>query len=104
MQSHTGETAFTLEKANTPRQLTTFTHAILFVTGFALVFIIGWGGTTTLLGQMFGEYKSVLGRIGGIVVIIFGLANLGALKTPGCTTTPAPSGILDAVPGLSLQR
>lgn len=59
-----------------------FTHALAFVLGFSLVFVIGWGGAATLLGQAFGEYKSVLGRIGGVVVILFGLSTLGVVKIP----------------------
>ncbi len=50
--------------------------------GFSLVFIIGWGGAATLLGQVFGSYKNVIGKIGGVVVILFGLYTLGLLKIP----------------------
>ena len=32
---------------------TTFTHATLFVSGFALVFVVGWGGAAKVLGQLF---------------------------------------------------
>ncbi len=31
--------------------------------GFSLVFIVGWGGATTLLGQIFGSYKGTIGKI-----------------------------------------
>lgn len=31
-------------------RLVTFYHAVLFVLGFSLIFIVGWGGATTLLG------------------------------------------------------
>lgn len=34
------------------------------------------------MGRAFGEYKWLLGRIGGFVVILFGLHTLGALKIP----------------------
>lgn len=62
------------------KRLIVFSHALFFVLGFSLVFILGWGGATTLLGQVFGSYKSVIGRIGGVVVILFGLYTLGLLK------------------------
>jgi cytochrome c biogenesis protein CcdA len=52
---------------------TTMLHASLFVLGFSLIFIIGWGGAATLLGQLFGELKTIIARIGGIVIIAFGL-------------------------------
>jgi cytochrome c-type biogenesis protein len=59
-----------------------FTHAFVFVVGFSLVFIIGWGGAATLLGQLFITYKSIIARIGGVVIIAFGLANMGILRMP----------------------
>ena len=59
-----------------------FSHALAFVMGFSLIFIIGWGGAATLAGQLFGSYKAILGRIGGVVIIIFGLSTLGILKIP----------------------
>ena len=36
---------------------TTFFHAALFVLGFSLVFIVGWGGAATVLGRLFSDYK-----------------------------------------------
>ena len=59
-----------------------FLHAVVFVLGFSLVFVIGWGGTATLLGQLFGVYKMFLARIGGLVVILFGLHTLGWIRLP----------------------
>ena len=64
------------------KRLTTFIHAVLFVLGFALMFVFGWGGATTVIGRVFSDYKEALGKIGGIVVIVFGFANLGILKIP----------------------
>lgn len=64
------------------RRLTTFLHAMIFVLGFSFVFIVGWGGAATTAGQLFGQYKTLIGQIGGIVVILFGLVTLGVLKIP----------------------
>src|SRR5574338_233668 len=64
------------------RRLTLFIHAFLFVTGFSLVFIVGWGGAATVFGQVFSQYKTILARIGGLVVILFGLATLGVVRIP----------------------
>lgn len=61
-------------------RMTTFIHAILFVLGFSITFVIGWGGAFTIFGQVFSQYKSLLGQIGGVVVIVFGLFNLGVVK------------------------
>lgn len=59
-----------------------FFHSLLFVFGFSIVFIVGWGGAATLLGQLFAEYKTILGQVGGVVVIVLGLSTLGVLKIP----------------------
>lgn len=59
-----------------------FAHALLFVFGFSVVFILGWGGAATLLGRLFGVYRDLLGKVGGVVVILFGLSTLGLLKIP----------------------
>ncbi len=64
------------------RRLTTFTHAIFFVLGFSAVFILGWGGAATLVGDTFFAYRPLLARIGGVVVILFGLATIGILRLP----------------------
>jgi cytochrome c-type biogenesis protein len=63
-------------------RLKIFLHALLFVAGFSLVFIVGWGGSVTLLGQLFSTYKRTIAQIGGIVVIIFGLATLEIIRMP----------------------
>jgi cytochrome c-type biogenesis protein len=63
-------------------RLKIFLHALLFVAGFSLVFIVGWGGSVTLLGQLFGVYKRVIAQVGGIVVLIFGLATLEIIRIP----------------------
>jgi len=63
-------------------RLRVFLHALLFVAGFSLVFVVGWGGSVTLVGQFFGAYKRVIAQIGGIVVILFGLATLELVRIP----------------------
>jgi cytochrome c-type biogenesis protein len=64
------------------KRLTVFSHAFLFVLGFSLVFIIGWGGAATLLGQVFGQYKDILAKVGGIFVVILGLSMIGIVNIP----------------------
>ncbi len=46
------------------------------------MFIVGWGGSVTLVGQLFGTYKNVIARIGGVIVIMFGLATLEVIRVP----------------------
>src|SRR5712692_10153466 len=64
------------------RRLTTFTHAALFVLGFSTVFVLGWGGAATLVGDTFFAYRPLLARIGGVVVVLFGLTTMGVLRLP----------------------
>jgi cytochrome c-type biogenesis protein len=59
-----------------------FLHALIFVLSFSLVFIIGWGGAATALGQLFGSYKTIIARVGGVLVILFGLATLDIIRIP----------------------
>ncbi len=57
-------------------RLSTFIHALLFVLGFSIVFVIGWGGAATVAGKVFGVYKPILAKLGGVVAILFGLYTL----------------------------
>jgi cytochrome c-type biogenesis protein len=59
-----------------------FLHAVGFVLGFSLIFVIGWGGVTTILGQLFITYKEWIARIGGLILIVFGLATMGVIRIP----------------------
>jgi cytochrome c-type biogenesis protein len=59
-----------------------FLHALAFVFGFSIIFVIGWGGATTILGQLFITYKDWIARIGGLVLIIFGLATMNLIHIP----------------------
>ncbi|MFZ2095006.1 MAG: cytochrome c biogenesis protein CcdA [Anaerolineales bacterium] len=59
-----------------------FLHALAFVLGFSLIFVIGWGGATTILGQLFVTYKVWIARIGGLILIIFGLATMDLIHIP----------------------
>jgi cytochrome c-type biogenesis protein len=63
-------------------RLNILAHALLFVLGFTLVFVVGWGGATTILGSLFGQYKPWIARIGGLVLIVFGLATMDVLRIP----------------------
>ena len=64
------------------RPLNTFAHALLFVLGFSAVFVIAWGGAATLLGQALYDARPLLSKIGGVVVIVFGLTILGVVRIP----------------------
>jgi cytochrome c-type biogenesis protein len=59
-----------------------FLHALAFVFGFSLIFVIGWGGATTILGQLFVTYKIWIARMGGLLLIVFGLATMDIIHIP----------------------
>jgi cytochrome c-type biogenesis protein len=65
-----------------PERLQVLFHAVLFVLGFTIIFVIGWGGATTLLGQVFYDLKDWIARIGGVVLIVFGLATMNLIRIP----------------------
>jgi cytochrome c-type biogenesis protein len=75
---------FTGSQTNQKRisRVRVFIHALIFVASFSFIFIVGWGGATTALGQLFGSYKSIIARIGGVLVILFGLATLDIIHLP----------------------
>lgn len=50
-----------------------------FIAGFSLVFI-SMGATASALGSLVVEHRLLLQRLGGVVVIVFGLNYLGVLK------------------------
>jgi len=75
-------TGTTTSQISSNDRLRIFLHALLFVFGFSLVFIVGWGGSVTALGQLFGAYKRVIAQVGGVIVILFGLATLDVIRIP----------------------
>jgi cytochrome c-type biogenesis protein len=60
----------------------TFSHALLFVLGMAIVIVFGFGGAATLLGGALRDYSAVISQVGGVLVVVFGLHTLGILKIP----------------------
>jgi cytochrome c-type biogenesis protein len=66
------------------RRWTALVHALLFVAGFSLVFIL-LGASATALGRALNYYQVWLQRLGGVIVIGFGLVSLGVFG-PGLLT------------------
>jgi cytochrome c-type biogenesis protein len=54
-------------------------NSLLFIAGFSSVFI-AFGASASLLGQMLVTYQDSIRRIGGILIIVFGLYLLGILN------------------------
>jgi cytochrome c-type biogenesis protein len=63
----------------TGRRRVALGHALLFVGGFSLVFIL-LGASATALGRALNYYQIWLQRIGGVLIILFGLFCLGAFN------------------------
>lgn len=55
-------------------------HALLFVAGFSLVFIL-LGASATALGRALNYYQVWIQRAGGVLIIAFGLVCLGVFKS-----------------------
>lgn len=53
--------------------------ALFFVAGFTLIFVL-LGASATLLGQVLKVYQDWIARIGGLVIIVFGLHLLGVFR------------------------
>lgn len=76
-------TGFTLDEMSHRRRLA-MVHALLFVAGFSLVFIL-LGASATALGRVLNYYQDWVARIGGVLIILFGLYTLGAIKLDALT-------------------
>jgi cytochrome c-type biogenesis protein len=61
------------------RRRTALLHGLCFVAGFSLVFIL-LGASATALGRALNYYQIWLQRMGGLLIIAFGLVCLGVIK------------------------
>ncbi len=50
----------------------TMIHSLLFITGFTIVFVL-LGASATFIGGFLREHMSVMRRIGGVLIMLFGL-------------------------------
>jgi cytochrome c-type biogenesis protein len=71
-------TGMSLEEVQRSRR-TALIHAILFIAGFTLIFM-ALGATASVLGQVLKVARDWIARIGGALIIIFGLYLLGAFN------------------------
>lgn len=59
----------------------TFTHGVAFVLGFSVIFIT-FGAVAAVFGRLLFDLRFILEKVGGIVVIIFGLHMIGVFRIP----------------------
>lgn len=69
------------ESATRGARLVTLAHAIAFVLGFGLVFVT-LGSAAGLLGRVLAPLMPIIVRIGGLVLIVFGLHMSGLVAIP----------------------
>ena len=69
------------EEEDRPARLTTFLHAMAFVSGFTLAFI-SLGATASTLGGFLKIHQFLLRQVGGVLLVIIGLHMIGLLKIP----------------------
>jgi cytochrome c-type biogenesis protein len=72
-------TGMTLPEAGVRRRAA-LVHAVLFVGGFSLVFIL-LGASATALGRTLNHYQVWVQRVGGVLIILFGLFCLGSFNS-----------------------
>jgi cytochrome c-type biogenesis protein len=77
-------TGMSLERLMDQRERQRFRYTIvinslLFIAGFSCVFI-AFGASASLIGQVLITYQDYIRRIGGVLIIIFGLYLLGVLN------------------------
>jgi cytochrome c-type biogenesis protein len=71
-------TGLSLEDVQHARRAT-LVHALLFVLGFSLIFL-ALGASATLIGRVLLAYRNWISRIGGVLIIVFGLYMLGVFN------------------------
>ncbi|NOH15917.1 cytochrome c biogenesis CcdA family protein [Clostridium cochlearium] len=72
-------TGSSIEEINNKNKLTVIYKAVGFTLGFTLIFII-MGISVTSFGQLFDRNKDIFRKIGGIIIIVFGLHIMGVVK------------------------
>lgn len=72
-----GTAVITEEQAGTRREtIRTFLHSLFFVLGFTLVFVL-LGASATFLGRLLLDYSVLLQRVGGVLLVVFGMKLMG---------------------------
>ena len=62
-------------------RLSTFAHGLAFVLGFSFVFVT-LGVATSAFGRLLFDVRFLLSKVGGIIIIIFGLHMIGVFRIP----------------------
>jgi cytochrome c-type biogenesis protein len=73
-------TGLSIENVSRARRVALL-HALLFIAGFTAIFV-ALGAGATAIGVLLGAYRDWIGRIGGVLLIVFGFVLLEVLTIP----------------------
>jgi cytochrome c-type biogenesis protein len=76
-----GRSIATSETESSADKWGTFSHGLAFIIGFSVVFIL-LGVAISAIGNVLFNIRPLLARIGGIIVVLFGLHMIGILRIP----------------------
>jgi cytochrome c-type biogenesis protein len=76
-----GRSAAQIQAQDKGYRWTTIYHGLAFVMGFSVIFIL-LGITISALGVLLADIRPWIVRVGGIVIIIFGLHMMGVFRIP----------------------
>lgn len=79
--SYLSGTALTAAGTSAPQRWTAFLHALGFVLGFSIVLTL-LGASVGLVGYLFYDLRAIFQKMGGVILIVFGLHTMGLLKIP----------------------
>lgn len=68
-------------QSDQPQRWYVLSHALAFVLGFSVIFIM-LGVALSTLGQVLHDIRTILARVGGHVVVLFGLHMTGIIRIP----------------------
>ena len=71
-------TGLSLDDVSTARRSAVL-HSLLFIAGFTLIFL-ALGATATVLGRLLLANRQIISRVGGVLIIVFGLYLLGVFN------------------------
>jgi len=60
-------------------------NSLLFVAGFSTIFV-GLGASATFVGHFLMTYQEVIGKVAGVIIILFGLYVMGVIQPRWLTT------------------
>ncbi len=68
-------------ESSTKNRWITFSHGVAFVIGFTLVFLL-FNIVASALGGLLYDIRNWIAKIGGLIVVIFGLHMIGIIRIP----------------------